>query len=157
MLKGVKIFFAFIRTVLNEIWYFNVSGQLMTKCVGGKVGKLGKKKLSEIMPYVIQCLKPIRLLNMLQDLWSFTILALCSQLWSDPLSPNTTDTKLNKFIPDLLVFVPYSPLEVCFNKSQLDQRLGGEICIDLWSGLEMFFLGFSFIYLFNHYFIRQVN
>lgn len=47
----------------------------------------------------------------------------------------TTDltcAKLNTFIPHLLVFVLYSPLKVCFNKSQLDQRLGGEICIDLW-------------------------
>lgn len=50
-----------------------------------------------------------------------------------------TCTKLNTFILDLLVFMPYSRLKVCFNKSQLDQRLGREICIDLWSGLEYFF------------------
>lgn len=49
---------------------------------------------------------------------------------------------------DLLKCVAWSRLEVCFNKSQLDQRLIGEICIDLWPGLEMFFSTFFlFIYL----------
>lgn len=81
-----------------------------------------------------------------------------SHLFSAQIWPSlTTHIKLNKFTPDLLVFRAYSRLEVRFNKSQLEWRLSGEICIDLWSGLEMYFLILLFIYLSNHYLIRQVS